>query len=109
MPSIPKDEERKGEKVLKHIDEIARQLKNADAIKKELREQGASEAERKKLRLKLIKVEAAMLREFEAIKINKKQIDRIVARLKAAHPAASRTPSATCGSGSAASAWPRTS
>jgi RNA polymerase primary sigma factor len=84
VPSIPKDEERKGDKVLKHIDEIARQLKNADAIKKELREKGATETERKKLRIKLEKVTAAMLREFEAIKINKKQIDRIVAKLKAA-------------------------
>jgi RNA polymerase primary sigma factor len=84
VPSIPKDEERKGDKVLKHIDEIAKQLKNADAVKKELREKGVSETERKKLRLKVIKIEAAMLREFEAIKINKKQIDRIVAKLKAA-------------------------
>jgi RNA polymerase primary sigma factor len=84
VPSIPKDEERKGDKVLKHIDEIAKQLKHADAIKKELREKGVSETERKKLRIKVVKVEAAMLKEFEAIKINKKQIDRIVAKLKAA-------------------------
>jgi RNA polymerase primary sigma factor len=83
VPAIPKDEERKGEKVLKHIDEIARQLKNADAVKKELREKGISEAERKKLRIKVARMEAAMLKEFEAIKINKKQIDRIVLRLKA--------------------------
>jgi RNA polymerase primary sigma factor len=83
VPSIPKDEERKGEKVLKHIDEIAKQLKNADAVKKDLREKGVTETERKKLRVKVIKIEAAMLREFEAIKINKKQIDRIVAKLKA--------------------------
>jgi len=83
VPSIPKDEERKGEKVLKHIDEIAKQLKNADAVKKDLREKGVSEAERKKLRVKVARIEAAMLREFEAIKINKKQIDRIVAKLKA--------------------------
>ena len=84
VPSIPRDEERKGEKVLKHIDEIAKQLKNADAVKKELREKGVSETERKKLRVKVVKIETAMLKEFEAIKINKKQIDRIVAKLKAA-------------------------
>jgi RNA polymerase primary sigma factor len=81
-PKLAKDEERKVEHVLKHIDEI-RRLERAVAKNREtLTTKKVSEVKRKELRTEIRAVEAEMMENLEAIQLNKKQIDRIVLRLK---------------------------
>jgi RNA polymerase primary sigma factor len=81
-PAIPKEEERKIEHVLKHIDKIRRleekQLKNKETlIAKKL-----SEAKRKEIRAEIKEIEDEMMESLAAIQLNKKQIERIVVKLK---------------------------
>ncbi|MBK9516635.1 MAG: RNA polymerase sigma factor RpoD [Anaeromyxobacter sp.] len=82
-PALPKEEERKVEKVLEHIGKIASAEKRVAQIKETLDEnKKLSDAKRKELRGKIREIEGQMLEHLEAIQINKKQIDRIVVKLK---------------------------
>jgi len=81
-PKIPKEEERKVETVLKHIDRIAKLERDVARIKEVLETKKVSEQKRKDLRQDIKDVEAQMMEHLEAVQINKKQIDRIVLKLK---------------------------
>ncbi len=81
-PRIPKEEERKVETVLKHIDRIAKLERDVARIKEVLETKKVSEQKRKDLRQDIKDVEAQMMEHLEAVQINKKQIDRIVMKLK---------------------------
>ena len=81
-PKIPRDEERKVENVLKHIDRIAKLEKDVARIKEALDTKKLSDGKRKDLRGDIRGIEAQMLEHLEEIQINKKQIDRIVMKLK---------------------------
>jgi RNA polymerase primary sigma factor len=81
-PRIPKEEERKVEQVLKHIDRIAKLERDVARIKETLDTKKLSDSKRKELRGEIREVEGQMLEHLEAIQINKKQIDRIVLKLK---------------------------
>ncbi|ACG71996.1 RNA polymerase, sigma 70 subunit, RpoD family [Anaeromyxobacter sp. K] len=82
-PRIPKEEERKVEHVLKHIDRIRKLERDVAKVRETL--QGGkklSEVKRKELKGEIRAIEAEMMENLEAIQLNKKQIDRIVLRLK---------------------------
>ncbi|MFY3742804.1 RNA polymerase sigma factor RpoD [Anaeromyxobacter sp. Red801] len=82
-PRIPKEEERKVEHVLKHIDRIRKLERDVARVRETL--QGGkklSEVKRKELKGEIRAIEAEMMENLEAIQLNKKQIDRIVLRLK---------------------------
>ncbi len=81
-PKIPREEERKVEAVLKHIDRIAKLERDVARIKETLDTKKLSDGKRKDLRGEIRDIEAQMLEHLEEIQINKKQIDRIVMRLK---------------------------
>jgi RNA polymerase primary sigma factor len=81
-PKLPKDEERKVEHVLKHIDRIRKLERDVAKVKETLASKKLSEVKRKELRADIKAVEAQMVEELEAIQLNKKQIDRIVLKLK---------------------------
>jgi RNA polymerase primary sigma factor len=81
-PKIPREEERKVETVLKHIDRIAKLERDVARIKETLDTKKLSDAKRKDLRGDIKDIEAQMLEHLEEIQINKKQIDRIVMKLK---------------------------
>jgi RNA polymerase primary sigma factor len=81
-PRLAKDEERKVELVLKHIDEIRRLERQVAKIRETIATKKLSEVKRKELRNEIRAVEAEMMVNLEAIQLNKKQIDRIVLRLK---------------------------
>jgi RNA polymerase primary sigma factor len=81
-PRIPKEEERKVETVLKHIDRIAKLERDVARIKETIETRKVSDQKRKELRQDIRDVEAQMMEHLEAVQINKKQIDRIVFKLK---------------------------
>jgi RNA polymerase primary sigma factor len=81
-PKIPKEEERKVEHVLKHIDRIRKLERDVAKAKETLTAKKLSEVKRRELRNEIKAIEADMMENLEAIQINKKQIDRIVLRLK---------------------------
>jgi len=81
-PKIPREEERKVETVLKHIDRIAKLERDVARIKETLDTKKLSDSKRKDLRGDIRKIEEQMLEHLEEIQINKKQIDRIVMKLK---------------------------
>ncbi|HET6439803.1 MAG TPA: RNA polymerase sigma factor region1.1 domain-containing protein, partial [Anaeromyxobacter sp.] len=81
-PHIPKEEERKVEKVLEHIDRIKKLERDAEKVRETLGVKKLSEVKRKELRNEIKAIEAEMLENLEAIQLNKKQIDRIVLKLK---------------------------
>ncbi|HET9553047.1 MAG TPA: sigma-70 family RNA polymerase sigma factor, partial [Anaeromyxobacteraceae bacterium] len=81
-PRIPKEEERKVETVLKHIDRIAKLERDVARIKETIETKKVSDQKRKELRQDIRDVEAQMMEHLEAVQINKKQIDRIVFKLK---------------------------
>jgi RNA polymerase primary sigma factor len=81
-PRIPKEEERKVEKVLTHIDRIRKLDRDLAKIREALTTKKMSEPKRKELRNDVKAIEAEMMENLEAITLNKKQIDRIVVKLK---------------------------
>jgi RNA polymerase primary sigma factor len=81
-PAIPKEEERKVEHVLKHIDRIRKLERDVAKIKETLITKKLSEAKRKDLRAETKSIEDDMMENLEAIQLNKKQIERIVQTLK---------------------------
>jgi RNA polymerase primary sigma factor len=81
-PKLAKDEERKVEHVLKHIDEIRRLERHVAKVRETLTTKKLTEVKRKELRNEIKAVEAEMMEHLEAIQLNKKQIDRIVLKLK---------------------------
>jgi RNA polymerase primary sigma factor len=81
-PRIPKEEERKVEHVLKHIDWIRKSERDLARVRETLQAKKVSEVKRKELRNEIRAIEAEMMENLEAIQLNKKQIDRIVLKLK---------------------------
>jgi RNA polymerase primary sigma factor len=79
---IPVDEERKAEHVLKHIDKIRKLERDVAKIKETLETKKVSDVKRKELKAEIKDIEGGMVENLEAIQLNKKQIDRIVAKLK---------------------------
>jgi RNA polymerase primary sigma factor len=82
QPAIPKEEERKVEHVLKHIDRIRKLERDVAKIKETLIAKKLSEGKRKELRQEIKAIEDEMMENLEAIQLNKKQIERIVLTLK---------------------------
>ncbi len=82
QPAIPREEERKVEHVLKHIDKIRKLERDVAKIKETLQTRKLSDVKRKELRADIKAIENQMVENLEAIQLNKKQIDRIVAKLK---------------------------
>jgi RNA polymerase primary sigma factor len=82
QPAIPKEEEKKVEHVLKHIDRIRKLERDVAKIKETLITKKLSEAKRKELRVEIKSIEDDMIENLEAIQLNKKQIERIVVTLK---------------------------
>ncbi|MGC3997825.1 MAG: RNA polymerase sigma factor RpoD [Anaeromyxobacter sp.] len=80
--ALGKDEQRKVELVLEHIDTIARLEGDVAKVRETLNTKKLSDPKRKELRNDIKAVEAEMMEHLEAIQLNKKQIDRIVAKLK---------------------------
>ncbi|HZZ84364.1 MAG TPA: RNA polymerase sigma factor RpoD [Anaeromyxobacteraceae bacterium] len=82
-PRIPREEERKVEHVLKHIDRIQKLGKDIEKIKQALEgPKKLSDPKRKELRGDIKAIEGQMIEHLEAIQLSKKQIDRIVLKLK---------------------------
>ncbi|HUL61180.1 MAG TPA: RNA polymerase sigma factor RpoD [Anaeromyxobacteraceae bacterium] len=81
-PRIPKEEERKVELVLKNIDRIRKLERDVAKVRETLATKRMSEPKRKELRAEIKTIEAQMMENLEAIQLNKKQIDRIVVKLK---------------------------
>jgi RNA polymerase primary sigma factor len=83
QPSIPREEEKKVEHVLKHIDRIRKLERDVAKIRETLGStKRMSEVRRKGLRAEIRSIEGHMVDHLEAIQLNKKQIDRIVQKLK---------------------------
>ncbi len=81
-PKLARDEEKKVEHVLKHIDRISKLEADVAKLKETLASKKLSELKRKELRAEIKAIEAEMADNLEAIQLNKKQIDRIVSKLK---------------------------
>jgi RNA polymerase primary sigma factor len=81
-PRIPRDEEKKVEHVLKHIDRIDRLDKDKKKIRDTLLTKKMSQVKRRELLADRKALEAEMMENLEAIQLNKKQIERIVQKLK---------------------------
>jgi RNA polymerase primary sigma factor len=81
-PRIPKEEEKKVEHVLKHIDRIRKLEREVAKARETLTTKKMSEVKRRELRNDIKAIEADMMENLEAIQLNKKQIDRIVLKLK---------------------------
>jgi len=82
QPALPKDEERKVEQVLKHIDKIRKLERDVARVKEMLDQKKLSDVKRRELREEIRSVEGQMVEALEAIQLSKKQIDRIVQKLK---------------------------
>jgi RNA polymerase primary sigma factor len=81
-PKIPREEEKKVEHVLKHIDRIDRLDKDKKKIRDTLLTKKMSQVKRRELLADRKALETEMMENLEAIQLNKKQIDRIVVKLK---------------------------
>ena len=81
-PKLPREEEKKVEHVLKHIDRIRKLERDVAKLKEILVSKKLSEVKRKELKGEIRGVESQMVENLEAIQLNKKQIDRIVLKLK---------------------------
>jgi RNA polymerase primary sigma factor len=79
---VPADEERKAEHVLKHIDKIRKLERDVAKVKETLATKKMSEVKRKEQKAEIKAIEGQMVEHLEAIQLNKKQIDRIVQKLK---------------------------
>jgi len=82
QPALPKDEERKVEQVLKHIDRIRKLERDVAHLKETLEQKKLSDVKRREVREEIRAIEGQMVEALEAIQLNKKQIDRIVQKLK---------------------------
>ncbi|HZY05532.1 MAG TPA: RNA polymerase sigma factor RpoD [Anaeromyxobacteraceae bacterium] len=83
QPLIPREEEKKVEHVLRHIDRIRKLERDVARIRETLGgTKRMSEVRRKALRAEIRSIEGHMVDHLEAIQLNKKQIDRIVQKLK---------------------------
>jgi RNA polymerase primary sigma factor len=82
-PRIPKEEEKKVEHVLKHMDRIRKLEREVGKARETLTTKKMSEVKRRELRNEIKVIETDMMENLEAIQLNKKQIDRIVLKLKA--------------------------
>jgi RNA polymerase primary sigma factor len=80
--ALPKEEERKVEQVLGHIEKIQKLEREVSRLKEALEQKKLSDAKRRDLREEIRQLEAQMVEHLEAIQLNKKQIDRIVQKLK---------------------------
>jgi RNA polymerase primary sigma factor len=81
-PRIPKDEEKKVEHVLKHIDRIRKLDREVGKLRETLATKKMSEVKRRELRNDIKAIEGDMMENLDAIQLNKKQIDRVVLKLK---------------------------
>ncbi|HEU4385796.1 MAG TPA: RNA polymerase sigma factor RpoD [Anaeromyxobacteraceae bacterium] len=82
-PPIPREEEKRVEHVLRHIDRIRKLERDVAKIRETLGStKRMSEVRRKALRAEIRSIEGHMVDHLEAIQLNKKQIDRIVQKLK---------------------------
>jgi RNA polymerase primary sigma factor len=81
-PRIPKEEERKVEQVLKHMDRIRKLDRDVAKVKETLETKRLSEVKRRELRAEIKAVQGDMMESLEAVALNRKQIDRIVLKLK---------------------------
>ncbi len=81
-PAIPKEEQRKVDQVLKHIDRILKLQRDHARVREAFTAKKLSEPKRRELRAEKVSIEAQMMEHLEAIQLNKKQIDRIVVKLK---------------------------
>ncbi|HSN90886.1 MAG TPA: RNA polymerase sigma factor RpoD [Anaeromyxobacteraceae bacterium] len=81
-PRIPKEEERKVEQVLRHIDRIRKLERDVAKAKETLATKKLSEVKRRELRGEIKAIEGEMMESLEAVALNRKQIDRIVLKLK---------------------------
>ncbi|HEX9242750.1 MAG TPA: RNA polymerase sigma factor RpoD [Anaeromyxobacter sp.] len=81
-PRIPKEEEKKVEHVLKHIDRIRKLDRDVARQRETLATKKMSEVKRRELRNDIKAIEVDMMENLDAIQLNKKQIDRIVLKLK---------------------------
>ena len=82
VPKLPREEEKKVEHVLKHIDRIRKLERDVSKVKETLATKKLSDVKRKELKADIRAVEMQMVENLEAIQLNRKQIDRIVAKLK---------------------------
>jgi len=81
-PKLAREEEKKVEHVLKHIDRIRKLERDVAKIKETLASKRMSDVKRKELKADIRAIEEQMVENLEAIQLNKKQIDRIVSKLK---------------------------
>ena len=81
-PRIPKEEEKKVEHVLKHIDRIKKLDRDREKVEETFQTKKISQVKRRELAVEKKAIEAEMMENLEAIQLNKKQIDRIVQKLK---------------------------
>ncbi|MFT3914403.1 MAG: RNA polymerase sigma factor RpoD [Anaeromyxobacteraceae bacterium] len=81
-PAIPKDEQRRVEKVLEHIDSIQKHGRELARVREALSAKRLSEVKRRELKAEVKTIEGEMMESLEAIQLSKKQIDRIVLKLK---------------------------
>jgi RNA polymerase primary sigma factor len=81
-PKIPREEEKTVEHVLKHIDRIDRLDRDKKKIRDTLLTKKMSQVKRRELLADRKALEAEMMENLEAIQLNKKQIERIVLKLK---------------------------
>ncbi|HEX9049932.1 MAG TPA: RNA polymerase sigma factor RpoD, partial [Anaeromyxobacter sp.] len=82
VPAIPKEEQKKVDHVLKHIDRIKKLDRDREKVEETLATKKISQVKRRELMLEKKKVEQDMMANLEEIQLNKKQIDRIVLKLK---------------------------
>ena len=82
VPALPKEEERKVELVLKHIERIAKLERDVARQRATLEQKKLSDAKRREIRDEIKTLEGQMVESLEDIGLNKKTIDRIVLRLK---------------------------
>jgi RNA polymerase primary sigma factor len=81
-PKIPREEEKKVEHVLKHIDRMKKLDRDREKVEETLAAKKISQVRRRELAAEKKAIEAEMMENLEAIQLNKKQIDRIVQKLK---------------------------
>ena len=82
VPALPKEEEKKVEQVLKHIERIAKLERDVARQREILEQKKLSDAKRREIRDEIKTLEGQMVESLEDIGLNKKTIDRIVLRLK---------------------------
>jgi RNA polymerase primary sigma factor len=76
------DEQWHIERVCKVIDKVRRFHKDAEKVDEKINAKGASETSKKRAKNELAELKNQMFEALQELRLNKKQIDRIVARLK---------------------------